>query len=331
MICNRFNKGLYKIDDQTPNYFKMAEAIELLIKDDQFIEYPSNWVDERLSDMETDISIQNEYKDFGFPRSNLVKISANSREFDEVSKAFKIRKCAKYEIVEIERLQSKHLYKDYYLKQLEINYKHNNRISKTLQPQYEHRKLFHGTSGFDPKYVLCSEEGIDKRFVKQNSAGTAAGTFYGQGGYTATLPGYSDEDYKFTKGDVDDKTSRCQLIMCRVLIGKYDYGNKFLEKDELRTKKGKDCAAEYTEEEKKYYSKVQGQTYNNLNMKERQAKLNQLHGQNIRDGINTPDYHGNPETRIDSIMDDYFMITKGSKVNEPRMFVTFDNAQIYPE
>ena len=45
---------------------------------------------------------------------------------------------------------------------------------------------------------------------------------------------------------------------------------------------------------------------------------------------NKLDYNDNLNIRIDSIMDDYFMV-EDKKVKKPRMWVTFDNYQIYPK
>ena len=113
-----------------------------------------------------------------------------------------------------------------------------------------------------------------------------------------------------------------------VLKGKYDFGSKCLERDDTRIAKGSDIKRDYTDFESEFFKAVEGKSFNDLAYSERASKIKKFKW----DKENQLDYEDYRDLRIDCVMDDYFMISKESeKVHKPRMWVTFDNTQIYPK
>ena len=116
-----------------------------------------------------------------------------------------------------------------------------------------------------------------------------------------------------------------------VLKGKYDFGSKCLERDHTRIAKGYDIKRDYTDFESEYYKAVEGESFNPLPYSKRASKI----GNFKWDKENQLDYEDYRDLRIDCIMDDYFMVSNMSwipiPIEKPRMWVTFDNAQIYPK
>ena len=66
--------------------------------------------------------------------------------------------------------------------------------------------------------------------------------FYGIGCYFSTKPGYSDNQYAYTYHIENENKENAyyQLLMCRVCVGKYDFGTVALEADQMRTLKKQD-------------------------------------------------------------------------------------------
>ena len=273
-------------------------------------------------------NIENYHKEMFINDTRLVTVPQDSKEFREVRKKFKIGLWENYKVEKIQRLHNKHLWNSFCLKQLEINHKYGKKFDK-LEPKYLEEWAWHGTNDTEPEKVVFSEEGIDKRFVKITTAGVTAGTFYGNGCYTADMPGYWDNQYIYKVSTTNDNQQKCQVLQWMVLKGKYDFGSKCLERDDTRIAKGSDIKRNYTDFESEFFKAVEGKSFNPLPYPKRAAKIKYFKW----DKENQLDYEDYRDLRIDCIMDDYFMLKHepGKEVTRPRMWVTFDNAQIYPK
>ncbi|KAM9989033.1 hypothetical protein ACTFIY_005083 [Dictyostelium cf. discoideum] len=132
----------------------------------------------------------------------LIKIDKGSSEYIMVSKRFNETMSNSFEIIKIERIQNKSLWRNFDESRNRLNEKY-----QVSNLDFLESTLFHGTRTNDPKLIFSSKVGFD---ISKSSIGN-----YGIGLYFALNASYSN-NYCF----VESPTTGCkQMFLCRVLLG----------------------------------------------------------------------------------------------------------------
>ncbi|KAL1266730.1 hypothetical protein QQF64_002405 [Cirrhinus molitorella] len=136
----------------------------------------------------------------------LVKLTAGSEEFTKVEKEFK-KTGLSNNIIKIERVQNSALWKNYMIKQeeMEVKNKHKN----------NEKCLFHGTGPDTTDQI--NNHGFNRSFAGMN------GAMYGKGTYFAVDPSYSAKNYSKPDGK-----GHKRVYLARVLVGDFTQGKKGL-------------------------------------------------------------------------------------------------------
>ena len=135
---------------------KWIEAIQKLSKilqityDDIVIEYPPEW--ENLDVHQSGTKLQ--YIKLDQPN--------HQTEFDDVKSKFLHQLNVNVQVETIERIQNSHLWENYYWAKKRIETKYKDVAGVDIS--YE-RLFFHATHFTDPKLVIDSTEGIDRRYL----------------------------------------------------------------------------------------------------------------------------------------------------------------------
>lgn len=66
--------------------------------------------------------------------------------------------------------------------------------------------------------------------------------YYGKGCYFSIKPRYSDNEYAYKIADDKLKKEIRQLLLCRVVVGKFNFGLNALHLDQMRTLSKSDLA-----------------------------------------------------------------------------------------
>ncbi|EEU04115.1 poly polymerase, catalytic region domain-containing protein [Dictyostelium discoideum AX4] len=132
----------------------------------------------------------------------LIKINKGSSEYIIVSERFNETMSNSFEIIKIERIQNKSLWRNFDESRKRLNEKY-----QVSNLDFLESTLFHGTRANDPKLIFSSKVGFD---IGKSSFGN-----YGIGLYFALNASYSN-NYSFE----ESPTSGCkQMFLCRVLLG----------------------------------------------------------------------------------------------------------------
>ncbi|WAR13828.1 MIB2-like protein [Mya arenaria] len=126
------------------------------------------------------------------------------KEFQEVQNKFR-RTMPQARILKVERIQSKFLWEHYFFKRNQMEADYGKGCTNELD-------LYHGTKA-DLVETICIQS-LDPRLAGEN-----VGTLFGQGTYFATEAKYSDGYAE------PDKDRHKFLFQCRVLAGKWTYGD----------------------------------------------------------------------------------------------------------
>ncbi|XP_070575650.1 protein mono-ADP-ribosyltransferase PARP14-like [Ptychodera flava] len=137
----------------------------------------------------------------------LVKLDQSSREYQDVERRFKKNAASLKNIVQIQRVQNRHIYEQYNSKKMHFKRK-NGKIKNEW-------RLFQETKAESVKII--AKEGFNRAF-----AGTAGGTWYGKGTYFAVNSAYSMQD-KYTPKDNDGYK---WIFEVSVLVGEYAKGSR---------------------------------------------------------------------------------------------------------
>ncbi|KAM9954598.1 hypothetical protein ACTFIW_003198 [Dictyostelium discoideum] len=132
----------------------------------------------------------------------LIKINKGSSEYIIVSERFNETMSNSFEIIKIERVQNKSLWRNFDESRKRLNEKY-----QVSNLDFLESTLFHGTRTNDPKLIFSSKVGFD---IGKSSFGN-----YGIGLYFALNASYSN-NYGFE----ESPTTGCkQMFLCRVLLG----------------------------------------------------------------------------------------------------------------
>ncbi|XP_067289789.1 protein mono-ADP-ribosyltransferase PARP14 [Pseudorasbora parva] len=132
----------------------------------------------------------------------LVKLKAGSKEYKEVEKEFR-RTGLTYNIIEIERVQNSTLWKNYMIKNEELEEKNKHKNNE--------KRLFHGTGPDCTDQI--NNNGFNRSFAGMN------GAMYGNGTYFAVDPSYSAQGYS-----KPDAKGHKRMYLARVLVGDFTQG-----------------------------------------------------------------------------------------------------------
>ncbi|KAN0031400.1 hypothetical protein ACTFIV_005264 [Dictyostelium citrinum] len=155
----------------------------------------SYWIEDNTYPKKWDINNQRDNQVF------LVTIEKGSSEYITVSERFNETMSSSSEIVKLERIQNKTLWRNFDESRKKLNEKY-----KVSNLDFLESTLFHGTRSNDPKLIFSSDVGFD--------IGKSAFGSYGKGLYFALNASYSDR-FCFRESSIDCK----QMFLCRVLLG----------------------------------------------------------------------------------------------------------------
>ncbi|XP_051767293.1 protein mono-ADP-ribosyltransferase PARP15-like isoform X2 [Ctenopharyngodon idella] len=134
----------------------------------------------------------------------LVKLRVGSKEYAEVVKKFR-RTSLSSNIIEIERVQNRALWKNYMIKKEELEDKNKHKNNE--------KRLFHGTGPDNTDQI--NHHGFNRSFAGIH------GAMYGNGTYFAVDPSYAARGY--SKSDINGHK---YIYLARVLVGDFTQGKQ---------------------------------------------------------------------------------------------------------